>query len=75
MQQQQQQQENKFVMTLNGLLSCIEVAQKRGAYSLEESSVIFKLFQDLKNSEELQEILSKSSGKKEEKKEELVLDV
>jgi len=49
--------QNTVTSTLNTLLQFVELAQKRGAYSLQESSVLYNVILELNKLPKLQQIL------------------
>lgn len=70
----QSQEKRTFTESMNLLIQVIELAQKRGAYSLQESSVVFQTIQNVNNNPDVQALLLKdkeAAEKKTEKVEEI----
>ena len=68
-QQKQQQQVTTFPQAMQLLVDGVQVAQKRGAYSLEESAMLFKGITFLK--EQAEQAAQKAESQKLEKIEEM----
>jgi len=70
----QQQQPPTFTQLMNSLLAVVEMAQKRGTFSLQESSAIFQTIQLVNANPDVQALLKKDKDaepKTEEKVEEM----
>jgi len=68
------QQPSTFTESMNLLIQVIELAQKRGAYSLQESSIVFQTIQNVNSNPDVQALLVKdkqAEPKTEEKVEEM----
>jgi len=61
--------QNTVTSTLNTLLQFVELAQKRGAYSLQESSVLYNVILELNKLPKLQQILKEEVEETKETKE------
>jgi len=61
--------QNTVTSTLKTLLQFVELAQKRGAYSLQESSVLYNVILELNKLPKLQQILKEEVEETKETKE------
>ena len=57
-----------FTQLMNSLLNVVEMAQKRGTFSLQESSAIFHTIQLLNANPDVQALLKKDTEEKVEEK-------